>query len=143
MQFRDDDKFETGAAQFLQDVPSEKARDLINMLRGDRKSWSSILIGTRDQIVHDVDSPQLRMTYGVAGGKLRAAFPTVNRQELRQYLNLCWENLFQAVEETVLLCVAIRLPDRIVPCRIPDDKVDPQLRFRWSFAIRPDRPDKS
>lgn len=81
------------------------------------------------------------MTYRIAEGKVCAFFPTVSRQELRQYLNLFWENLYQAVEETVLLCIAIRMPENIVPCRIPDEQVDPKLPFRWCFALSPGRSD--
>jgi hypothetical protein len=143
MQVKDDAKFEEDAAKFLREMPGEKARSLINMVRGDRAAWSSTLIGTRDRIIHDINCPQLKMNYGVVGGKVRAGFPTVSGQELRQYLNLFWENLYQAVEETVLLCIAIRMPDNFMPCRIPDDKVDPKLPFRWCFAFRPGRTENS
>ena len=105
--------------------------------------WLSKLIRTRDQMVHDIDCPRLRMTYGVVGGSLRAGFPTVEGQELRQYLTLFWENLYQAIEETVFVCIAIRMPDSFVPCRIPDEKVNPKLPFRWCFAFRPGRIDNS
>jgi hypothetical protein len=134
---RDDGSFERGAASFLREVPSEKAQSLMDMLRGDRAAWSLKLIGTRDRIIHDIDCPQLKVRYRVAGAKVYALFPTVDHLELRQYLNLFWENLYQAVEETVLLCIAIRLPDNIAPRRIPDDKVDPKLRFRWCLAFSP------
>jgi hypothetical protein len=141
VQAKDDSKFEEGAARFLRDIPGEKAQALMNILRGDRAAWSSTLIGTRNRIIHDIDCPQLKMTYRIAEGKVCAFFPTVSRQELRQYLNLFWENLYQAVEETVLLCIAIRMPENIVPCRIPDEQVDPKLPFRWCFALSPGRSD--
>lgn len=143
VQAKDEAEFEKAAARFLGEVPGEKAQDLMNMLQGDRAAWSSTLIGTRDRIIHDIDCPQLKMNYGVAAGKVCAFFPTVSGRELRQYLNLFWENLYQAVEETVLLCIAIRMPDYIVPCRIPNDQVDPKLPFRWCFALRPGRTDNS
>jgi hypothetical protein len=143
VQVKSDAEFEKGAAGFLRDVPGKKAQCLMDMLREDRVAWSSTLIGTRDRIIHDVGCPQLKMNYRVAGGKVSAFFPTVSRQELRQYLNLFWENLYQAVEETVLLCIAVRMPGNIVPCRIPDDRVDPKLPFRWCFAFRPGRTDNS
>jgi hypothetical protein len=137
VQVKDDATFDKYAAKFLQDVPGEKAQGLINMLRGERAAWPSTLIRTRDRINHDIECPQLRMTYGVVGGKLRAGFPTVSGHELRQYLTLFWENLYQVVEETVLVCIAIRMPDNFVPCRIPDDEVDPKLPLRWRFVFRP------
>ena len=98
---------------------------------------------SRDRIIHDIDCPQLKVNYRIAGGKVVAFFPTVDRQELCRYLNLFWENLYQSVEETVLLCIAIRLPDNIVPCRIPDDKIDPKLPFRWCLAFHPVGTDNS
>jgi hypothetical protein len=143
VQVKEDAMFEKCAAKFLQDVPGEKAQGLMNMVRGDRATWLSTLIRTRDRINHDIECPQLRMTYGVVGGELRAGFPTVSGQELRQYLTLFWENLYQAVEETVLVCIAMRMPDNFVPCRIPDDRVDPKLPFRWCFAFRPNPADNS
>jgi hypothetical protein len=142
-QVRNDVSFERDAASFLRDLPGEKAQSLVDMLRGDRAAWSLKLIGTRDRIIHNVDCPQLRVRYRVAGAKVHALFPTVDHLELRRYLNLFWENLYQAVEETVLLCVAIRLPGNIAPSRIPDDKVDPTLRFRWCLAFRPGCTDSS
>jgi hypothetical protein len=143
VQVKGDAEFEKGAAKFLRDVPGEKAQGLMNMLRGDRAAWSSVLIGTRNRIIHDIECPRLRMNYGVVGGTVRAGFPTVSGQELRQYLNLFWENLYQAVEETVLVCIAIRMPDNFVPCRIPEDRVDPKLPFRWCFVLRTGRVDNS
>ena len=75
------------------------------------------------------------MNYRIESGEASPLFPTVDRQELRQYLNLFWENLYQAVEEIVLLSIAIRMPDWLVPCRIPDDKIDPKTRFRWCSVL--------
>jgi hypothetical protein len=72
---------------------------------------------------------------------MHAGFPTLNGQELRQCLGLIWGNLYQAIEETVVLCIAIRLPDHIAPCRIPDDSVDPKLPFRWCFSFLPNHVD--
>ena len=103
------------------------------MLRDDRASWSSVLIKLRNKMIHKIESPRLTMNYVLVGGKARAVFPTVNHQDLRQYLDLFWENLYQAVEETVVLCIAIRLPDRIVPCRISDDSVNPDAAVPLVF----------
>lgn len=130
-----DAEFEKLAAEFLKAAPGEKAQALVDMLRGDRNSWSNVLIGTRNRLEHDVNCPTLKLGYGVVGGIVRVAFPTINRNELRAYLNTLWENLYQTVEETVVLCLAIRMPDFIVPARIPDHLIDPNLPFRWSFAV--------
>jgi hypothetical protein len=62
-QAKDNDKFERSAAQFLNAVSGQKAQNLMNMLRGDRASWSLALIRTRDRIIHDNDCPQLKMKY--------------------------------------------------------------------------------
>jgi hypothetical protein len=45
-------------------------------------------------------------------------------------------NLYQAVEDTVALCLTMRMPDNIVLSRIPDSLVNPQLPFRWTLALR-------
>jgi hypothetical protein len=128
-------EFEKGAVKFLPQIPGEKARALVDLLRGERATWGLMLIGIRDRITPDIDCPRLRMNYRIESGETSPLFPTVDRQELRQYLNLFWENLYQAVEEIVLLCIAIRMPDWLVPCRIPGDKIDPKTRFRWCFVL--------
>ena len=131
--------FESSAAKFLKAIPTEKAKHLIDMLRTDRDSWSTVLIGTRNRLVHDVDCPRLTLNYGIVGGIVRVAFPTVSKTELRTYANLLWENHYQTVEDTVVLCLNMRMPENIVPSRIPDELVNPKLPFRWSFAFRQDQ----
>ena len=44
-QVKDDAMFERSAASFLRDMPGEKARSLVDLLRGDRAAWSLKLIG--------------------------------------------------------------------------------------------------
>ena len=136
VQIQKDTEFETYVALFLTAVPTEKARALMDMLRGERASWSAVLIGTRNRIDHDIECPQLKMNYGIVGGKIAAGFPTVSRQELRGYLDQLWTNLYQAVEDTVALCLTMRMPDNIVLNRIPETLVNKQLPFRWGLAIR-------
>lgn len=137
-QQKEDASFERSAAKFLADVPGEKAQTLMDSLRGDRAAWMLKLIGTRDRMIHDITCPQLKMRYHLGvGGKVLPLFPTVDHEDLRRYLNLFWENLFQAVEQTVILCITIRLPDYLAPCRIAEDKIDPSLRFPWRLALRP------
>lgn len=136
VQVSDDSTFERYAATFLEAHQSQKAGALIEMLRGDRASWLRTLIGTRDRMIHDVDCPTLKMNYGVVNGKVVAGFPTVSRCELRSYLQLFWENLYQAIEETIVLCLAIRMPENIVPMRIPIERVNPKLPIHWTFGLR-------
>jgi hypothetical protein len=138
VQVRNNEEFEKYAAQFMRDVPGDVATSLIDMLRGDRDSWAKVLIGTRNRIEHDVDCPSLQLSYGVSGDVVRVAFPTINGCELRTHLNTLWENLFQAVEETLVLCASVRMGEMFVPQRIPEHLVAPNLPFRWSLAFRCD-----
>jgi hypothetical protein len=135
-QVKDDALFDTEAAKFLQSMPGENSEALINLLRTDRASWISVLIAMRDRMIHDIDCPQLKMNYGIVDGKIQAGFPTVSGNELCPYLNVLWENLYQAIEETVVLCIAIRMGNHFVPYRIPDASIDPNLPFRWQLAFR-------
>jgi hypothetical protein len=83
----------------------------MDMLRGERQTWSAVLIGTRNRIDHDIDCPKLQMNYEIIAGKVRAGFPTVSKQELRAYVDQFWCNLYQAVEDTVAFCLTMRMPD--------------------------------
>ena len=94
------------------------------------------LIGTRDRIIRDTTCPRLEIRYVLSEGKLVPAFPKVSHVELRSYIDLIWQNLIDAVEEEVLLCLTMRMSEMIVPIRIPDDQIDPNLPFRWRLAMR-------
>jgi hypothetical protein len=140
VQVEKDDTFDECVAQFLWADPSDKARALMDMLRGERQTWSAVLIGLRNRIDHDIDCPKLQMNYEIIAGKVRAGFPTVSKQELRAYVDQVWCNLYQAVEDTVALCLTMRMPDNIVLSRIPDSLVNPQIPFRWTLASIKDGP---
>jgi hypothetical protein len=140
VQIENEATFEKCVAEFLQADPSDKARALMDMLRGERQTWSAVLIGTRNRIDHDIDCPKLQMNYEIIAGKVRAGFPTVSKQELRAYVDQFWCNLYQAVEETVALCLTMRMPDNIVLRRIPDLLKNPQLLFRWTLTSDPGHP---
>jgi hypothetical protein len=134
VQVEKDATFDKCVAEFLQADPSDKAKALMDMLRGERQTWSAVLIGTRNRIDHDIDCPKLKMNYEIIAGKVRAGFPTVSKQELRAYVDQVWCNLYPAVEDTVALCLTMRMPNNIVLSRIPDSLVNPQLPFRWTLA---------
>lgn len=134
VQAKKDSTFEQSVRDFLQAHPSAKAKALMDMLRGERQTWSAVLIGTRDRMIHDIDCPNLEVNYAIVDGKVRAGFPTVNKQELRACVEALWCNLYQAVEDTVALCLTMRMPDNVVLSRIPESLVSPQMPFRWTLA---------
>jgi hypothetical protein len=137
VQIRKDETFEEEVEAFLKKVPGEASRALIDMLRSDRKAWSTALIEIRDIIIHDVTCPRLKMNYAVIEGILTALFPTVQKTELRECVRLFWENLVGAVEETVVACLALKLPPNLMIFRLSEEARDPHLPMRWQFAPRP------
>ncbi|MFI5090873.1 MAG: hypothetical protein ACHP7P_12515 [Terriglobales bacterium] len=137
VQLGDDAKFDEKAQEFLQKVPGEAAKGLIDMLRGDRKAWSSGLIDIRDTIIHDVTCPQLKMRYVAIEGVPRVAFPTVQKTELREFVRLFWDNLCGAVEETIVSCFNIKLSPLFVMYRLAEGARDPQCPMRYQVAMRP------
>jgi hypothetical protein len=137
VQIDDDAKFERKAEEFLTNVPGEASKALIAMLRDDRKAWSSGLIDIRNTILHDVRCPRLEMKYAVLGGRARVAFPKVQGIELREFVLLFWDNLCDAVEETIVLCFNMKLPHSFVMCSIPEELRDPSCPMRYGYAVRP------
>ncbi|MGB8065890.1 MAG: hypothetical protein WCF26_28665 [Candidatus Sulfotelmatobacter sp.] len=137
VQLDDDAKFERKAQEFLQKEPGEASKGLINMLRGDRQTWSSGLIDIRNTIIHDVKCPRLQMKYFVIGGEAKVAFPTVQKTELRKFIGLFWDNLCDAAEDTIVACFNIKLSPQFVFCRVAQQARDPHCPMRYQIAMRP------
>jgi hypothetical protein len=136
VQLDDDAKFEQKAQEFLQKVPGEAAMGLINMLRGDRKTWSSGLIDIRNTIIHDVTCPRLEIKYVAVDGTARVALPTVNKTDLREFVRLFWDNLCDAVEETIVACFNVKLSPLFLICCIAENARDPHCPMRYQVAMR-------
>jgi hypothetical protein len=138
VQVEDDAKFEKKAQEFLQKVPGEAAKGLINMLRGDRQTWASGLIDIRDTIIHDVKCPRLKMRYAIIEGQVKIGFPTVQKTELRKFVDLFWQNLSDAVEDVVVCCFNVKLSPVFVMCRVAEKDRDPNCPMRYQVAMRPE-----
>jgi len=138
VQIEDDAKFEQKAQEFLRQVPGAAASGLIDMIRGDRKTWSSGLINIRNTIIHDVTCPRLKMTYMVVNGMVRVGLPRVNKIELRKFVGLHWDNLCDAVEETIVASFNVKLSPNFLFRYIPEGSRDPHCPMRYEIVLRPD-----
>lgn len=137
VQLGDDTKFETKAQEFVLKAPGEAAKGLIDMLRGDRKSWSSELIDIRNTIIHDVKCPRLEMKYALINGMAKVGFPTINKMDLHEFVRLFWDNLYEAVEDAIIGCINIKLSSVFVICRIAEGARDPQYPVKYQISMRP------
>ena len=137
VQLDDDAKFERKAQEFLHKVPGAAANGLIDMLRDDRKAWSSGLIDIRNTSVHDVQCPRLQMRYFAIADEAKVALPTVQKIELRKFIRIFWDNVCEAVEDTIVACFNVKLSPQFVICRVAEKSRDPNCPMRYQVAMRP------
>jgi hypothetical protein len=136
VQMEDDQKFEKKLAELSKKVTGDKHQKLLAMLSSDRRTWASAMIRVRDQVIHNTNSPRLKMTYVLKGGIPRVGFPTINSKGIVELVETIWENLVECVEETVLQCLSTKT-SFLVLMKIPEDKRDPNYPAKWCFGIAP------
>lgn len=134
-QIHDDGKFEQAAAKYLAFDTSRMAAHLVDVIRGDRKSWSLGLQDIRDKIIHDTDYQGLKMIYKANSNRVAIGFPRLNGVEMIEFVELFWKNLVDAVEEITLASLATRMSSAIAIVPIPEEEWDPELPFRWRGAL--------
>jgi len=127
----DETKFEQAAAKYLLFDPSRMAAHLMDVVRGDRKSWSLGLQDIRDTIIHDTSYQGLKMIYKANGDKVVIGFPRLNGVGMLEFVEVFWKNLVDAVEEVTLASLETRMSSGIALMRIPEEEWNPELPFRW------------
>lgn len=130
-----DAKFEQAAAKYLAFDASRMATHLMDVIRGDRKSWSLGLQDIRDTIIHDTSYQGLKMIYKANGNKVSIGFPRLNGVEMIEFVELFWKNLVDAVEEITLASLATRMSSAIAIVPIPEEEWNSELPFRWRGVL--------
>jgi hypothetical protein len=131
----DDTKFDQAAAKYLAFDTSRMAIHLMEVIRGDRRSWSLGLQEIRDKIIHDTGYPGLKMIYNASNNGVAIGFPKLNGMEMTEFVELFWQNLVDAVEEITLASLATRMSSAIAIIPIPEEEWDPELPFRWRAVL--------
>lgn len=131
----DDVRFERAAAKYLAFDTSRMAVHLMDVVRGDRKSWSLGLQDIRDKIIHDASYQGLKMTYKANGNRVAIGFPRLNGVEMIEFVELFWKNLVDAVEEITIASMAIRMSSAIAIVPIPEEEWNPELPYRWRGVL--------
>lgn len=136
-QMKDDAEFEKKAAAFLVRHPIKGLDGIVDMLRGDRKTWSALLIGLRNRVIHDVDCPKLAINYGVtASGEVKCAFPRVQGLALAEFLDTTWNNLFEFAEDMTAFSLALKLPPMFVLRMTPDSEHTGNPPVKYGLTTR-------
>lgn len=136
-QIKDDAEFEQKAAAFLLKHPIMGLDGIVEMLRGDRKTWSTLLIGVRNMVIHDVDCPKLAINYGITvSGEVRCAFPRVQGLTLPEFLDITWNNLFEFAEDMIAFSLALKFPPMLVLRVTPESKHTGNPPVKYSLAMR-------
>jgi hypothetical protein len=130
-----DAKFEQAAARYLAFDTSRMAAHLMDVIRGDRKSWSLGLQDIRDTIIHDTRYLGLKVIYKANGNKVAIGFPRLNGVEMIEFVELFWKNLVDAVEEITIASLATRMSSAIAIVPIPEEEWNPELPFRWRGVL--------
>jgi hypothetical protein len=132
----DDAKFEQAGAKYLAFDTGRMAAHLMDVIRGDRRSWSLGLQEIRDTIIHDTSYKGLKMIYKANNNsKVAIGFPRLNGVEMIEFVELFWKNLVDAVEEITLASLATRMSSAIAIVPIPEEEWNPELPFRWRAVL--------
>jgi hypothetical protein len=126
-----DETFDHESAKFLLAEPSRAGNHVIDVLRGDRTTWSLGLQDIRDTIIHDTTYQGLKMLYRANGDRVAIGFPRLNGTEISQFVAVFWNNLVDAVEEITLACIGMKMSSAIAIVPIPQEEWDPNLPMRW------------
>jgi hypothetical protein len=127
--------FDREAAKYLAFDTSCMAAHLVEVIRGDRQSWTLGLQDIRDKIIHDTSYQGLKMIYKANGNKVAIGFPRLNGVEMIEFVGLFWQNLVDAVEEIVIASLATRMSSAIAIVRIPEEEWNPALPLRWRAVL--------
>jgi hypothetical protein len=127
--------FDREAAKYLAFDTSRMAAHLVEVIRGDRQSWTLGLQDIRDKIIHDTSYQGLKMIYKANGNKVAIGFPRLNGVEMIEFVGLFWQNLVDAVEEIVIASLATRMSSAIAIVRIPEEEWNPALPLRWRAVL--------
>lgn len=107
----------------------------MDVVRGDRRSWSLGLQDIRDTIIHNTSYQGLKMIYKENGDKVAIGFPRLNGVGMLDFVELFWKNLVDAVEEITLASLATRMSPVIAIVPIPEEEWNPELPFRWRGVL--------
>lgn len=135
VQSQNDTLFEQESAKFLLAEPSRAANHLIDVLRGDRTTWTLGLQDIRNTIIHDTTYHGLKMLYRANGDRVQIGFPKLNGTEISQFVAVFWNNLVDAVEEITLACIGMKMSPAIAIVPIPEEEWDPNLPMRWKAVF--------
>jgi hypothetical protein len=117
--FQNDANFEKGVAELVAARP--ELADIVDLMRRDRTDFQTKLSEYRnDYLEHRVENPDPNLT---------AKFHRLDSAE-----NM-FENVWQAIEDYVVLYVIANLPSPIQLIEIPEEQRDPTRPTRFQFAL--------
>ncbi len=121
--YGNDKKFERGARRLLAQRP--ELGDLVELMRRDRAEFESRFAAYRNKY--------LEHRKGRANLQLRDEFHRLESAELM------FENVWQAMEDYVVLCAKVHMPPGIQVIEIPENERDPArpMRFRLAMELPP------
>jgi hypothetical protein len=136
-QIKDDAKFEERAEGFHQKVPGRRGEIILELLRADRKAWSKMLIELRNIVIHKTECPALRIVHWIDDGSVRVKFCTVQGVEIREFGQLIWKNLFEFVEDLLILVLALQLSPLLVVYQTPPSQRVANDPAKYKVVVRP------
>jgi hypothetical protein len=77
------------------------------------------------------------MKYVLVEGMPKIGFPTVNKIRLPEFVRLHWDNLCNAVEETIVACFNVMLSPLFLFQYIREGSRDPHCPMRYKVVSRP------
>ncbi len=126
-----DAEFEKAAKKTMARNPTTKP--LIDMLRKDRTAWFKYFTGLRDAFEHET-LPPLSVQYSGELGKMRAHLPTIDNVHLTDLTSKVWKNLFEFIEDVVVLLFSLRLSPPLKVVVIPEERRDQAMPIKYVLS---------
>lgn len=116
--FQKQEAFREGSKTFLRQHP-EIHEDFVKMLLDERQSWQKVLSTIRnDHLEHQKGNSS-----------------DVDNFFKLPFIELMFQNCWQAIEEILVLLLKTRLPDKIHLSEIPEDDRDKECPKRYCFVV--------
>lgn len=128
----DQKKYNKGLGKFPLKSGDPRFVFLADMIKNNKTNWYSSFRDMRVKIEHDGFSlPHLK--YRLAkGGNVEAIFPSFGNQSIKEVMEICWQNITNLCEETLVFLLSLKLKDPIVIVMIPENMRDEHLPVRYA-----------
>lgn len=132
---KEEKKFKEESKGFLIKHTGEKYGNFIKMLENDRTNWYMNFNNIRNMIEHEGFNLPKIIYNADKDNKVVTCFPIIDNKPLKEVINLFWNNLWEFIEDTIVLLLSFKLRQPIELGWIPEDERDPSCPIKYKLSI--------